>query len=70
MKIDWIGIHLNISRGSLDTIKQNYMNTGGVEECLTEMITKWLQHNDPEPTRFALNRALESVSGIHIMIKQ
>ena len=61
-----IGIELGIDQGSLEAIKKNCMNSGGVEECLKDMITKWLRSNSPKPTWLALNRALESVSGIYM----
>lgn len=67
-KWEFIGIELGIDPGLLDATKKNCINSGGVEDCLREMITKWLRHDKPKPTRLALNRALESLSGILISL--
>ena len=56
----YIGIELGIDYSTLEATKRNCMRAGGVEDCLTELITIWLRNNNPEPTRLALDKALQS----------
>ena len=69
-RVKWklIGIELGIDQGSLEATNREYIKFG-VEDYLRDMITKWLRHNNPKPTRLALNRALESVSEITPLFK-
>ena len=36
-----LGVELNVPPSTLRTIEINYMNTGGVERCLTETLVWW-----------------------------
>ena len=60
-----IGTQLGIDQGTLAAISENERK---VENCLSEMINKWLRHTDPMPTRSALTAALNSerVSGTRV----
>ena len=51
-----IGVQLGIDVGKLDAIEANRRM---VEDCLTDMISHWLQQTVPKPTRGALNAALQ-----------
>ena len=53
----FIGIELGIDASTLDAIKANHRN---VEECLTDMINRWLRSDKPRPTRAAISAALQS----------
>ena len=69
-KWKFVGIELGIDPGTLDAIEANHRN---VEERLTDMINKWLRHDEPRPTRGAISAALKServsgASGIIIII--
>ena len=55
----FIGIELGIDVSTLDTIDKDY---GKADDCLTELITKWLRRTNPKPTRSAITKALESHS--------
>ena len=56
----YVGIELGIDVSTLEATKINCMMAGGVEACLTAMITIWLRNNNPKPTRLALDKALQS----------
>ena len=70
LKIAWkhrsrwrfIGIELGIDLATLDAIS---VDERKVDDCLTEVIKKWLRKGKPRPTRQALKSALQSerVSG-------
>ena len=53
----YIGIELGIDKGTLDALNKNNRE---VEDCLTELISKWLRNTKPRPTRAAMTKALES----------
>ena len=53
----FIGIELNIDPGTLDAIDKDNKNA---EDCLCEMLIKWLCGSNPSPTRSALTIALRS----------
>ena len=55
----FIGIELGIDVNTLDTIERDHRKA---EDCLTELITIWLCHTNPKPTRIAITKALESQS--------
>ena len=55
----FIGIELGIDVSTLDTIDRDYRKA---DDCLTELITKWLRCTNPKPTRSAIAKALESQS--------
>ena len=55
----FIGIELGIDVSTLDTIDKDYRKA---DDCLTELITKWLRRTNPKPTRSAITQALESQS--------
>ena len=63
-----IGIKLDIAIYSLKATKRNCMNVGGVKDCLIEMLSEWLQHDKPKPTRSALKGALEAVLGMQLNV--
>ena len=67
-RAEWkhIGIKLGIAIGSLEATKKDCMNSGGVKDCLIEMLSEWLRHNKPKPTRCALKEALETVLGMQL----
>ena len=54
----FIGRNLGIDAGTLDAIEANHNN---VEDCLTDVINKWLRNNKPRPTRGAISAVLQSV---------
>ena len=65
-----IGIQLSIDAGTLDAIEANHRN---VEECLSDMINKWLRNDKPRPTRGAISAALQSgcvlgITGMNVAI--
>ena len=55
----FIGIELGIDMSTLDAIDRDYRKA---DDCLTELITKWLRRTNPKPTRSAIAKALESQS--------
>ena len=55
----FIGIELGIDVSTLDVIEMNHRK---VDDYLTELITKWLRHTNPKPTRSAITKALKSPS--------
>ena len=58
-RAEWraIGTELGIDQGTLAAISKDERK---VEDCLREMINKWLRHTNPMPTRSALTAALNS----------
>ena len=52
-----IGVQLGIDVGTLDAIEANRKM---VENCLTDLISHWLQNTVPQPTRGALTAILQS----------
>ncbi len=59
-KWDPIGVQLKFSPGNLDIIKRDCLNIQ--RECLSRMLTKWLDQVDPRPTVGILVKALSSSS--------
>ena len=55
----FVGIELGIDMSTLDAIDRDYRKA---DDCLTELITKWLRRTNPKPTRSAITKALESHS--------
>ena len=55
----FIGIELGIDVSTLDAIDKDFRKA---DDCLTELITKWLRCTNPKPTRNAIAKALESWS--------
>ena len=55
----FIGIELGIDVSTLDAIDRDFRKA---DDCLTELITKWLRCTNPKPTRNAIAKALESRS--------
>ena len=55
----FVGIELGIDVSTLDAIDKDYRKA---DDCLTELITKWLRRTNPKPTRSAIAKALESQS--------
>ena len=55
----FIGIELGIDVSTLDTIEKDHRKA---DDCLTDLITKWLRRANPKPTRSAISKALESQS--------
>ena len=53
----FIGIELGINEGTLDAIDEDNRK---VEDCLREMITRWLRRCKPKPSRHAISMALKS----------
>ena len=53
-----IGIQLGIKMSTLDAIDTNKRSV--VEECLPEMISKWLHGSNPKSTRTSMNAALRA----------
>ena len=53
-----IGIELGIEMSTLDAIDTNKRSV--VEDCLLEMISKWLHGSNPKPTRTSMNAALRA----------
>ena len=56
-KWKFIGTELDIDEGTLDAIDANNKT---VEDCLRDMINHWLRNAKPNPTRDAINLALQS----------
>lgn len=54
---EFIGIELGINRGTIAAIKEN---SATAEKRLAEMMDGWLKHDQPKPSRQALNSALQS----------
>ena len=55
-----IGLELGIDMGTLDSIERTHRMV--VEDCLLEMLKRWLQHDNPVPTRSAMIEVLRSKS--------
>ena len=53
-----IGLELNIDAASLDAVQND--NPHNVQNCLRDMLKKWLRRSQPKPTWGALKEALES----------
>lgn len=53
-----IGIELGIKMSTLDAIDTNKRSI--VEDCLLEMISKWLHGSNPKSTRTSMNAALQA----------
>ena len=53
-----IGLELKIGAASLDAIQED--NPRNVQNCLRDMLKKWLRRCQPKPTWGALVEALES----------
>lgn len=53
-----IGLELKIDAASLDAIEKE--NSHNVQDCLREVLKKWLRRFQPMPTWGALIEALES----------
>ena len=59
-RAEWktIGVELGIDIATLDSIEKS--NVRVVEDCLREMLTRWLRRATPKPTRSAMAAVLKS----------
>lgn len=59
-RVKWydIGLELKVDAASLDAIQED--NPRNVQNCLRDMLKKWLRRSQPKPTWGALKEALES----------
>ena len=53
-----IGLELGIDMGTLDSIERTHRMVA--EDCLLEMLKRWLQHVTPKPTRSVMASVLQS----------
>ena len=58
-----IGVELDVETSTLDII--NTECQGKIEDCITKVLTKWLNHTSLQPSWSALVEALESPTVDH-----
>ena len=58
IRAEWrnIGLGLGINVGTLDSIERT--NRMVVKDCFCALLECWLQHDNPKPTRSAMNEVL------------
>lgn len=57
-KWKYLGIALDIDAETLEEIERNHHFV--IADCFTNLVSRWLRHTEPLPTRTALARALQS----------